>query len=93
MLTRNEVRFVRWYDWFWMLIPFVGLVLMVEAAVRRARDAKSGVEFHCSCGAWRLLLKEGAVTPPCPRCHIRYRGVVKKGWLTGELIDVKKEGT
>ena len=37
MLSNEEWKFVRWYDWLWLLIPMCGFLPFYESIKRRAR--------------------------------------------------------
>jgi hypothetical protein len=40
MFTKEEQRHLRWYDYFWLAIPIVGIIFMVLAVEARENEAR-----------------------------------------------------
>jgi hypothetical protein len=39
-LSDIEMRFVKWYDYLWLLIPIAGIAMMVAAVLAREENSK-----------------------------------------------------
>jgi hypothetical protein len=39
-LTDSEMRFVKWYDYLWLLIPIAGIAVMIAVVLDREENFK-----------------------------------------------------
>ncbi len=40
MFSKTELKYMRWYDWLWLLIPMTGLPMMVAFVSVQTPDRK-----------------------------------------------------